>query len=256
MHKTRPLEAIEIRVLGALMEKEQTTPDHYPLTINGVIAACNQKSNRDPVMNLTETQVVEALDQLRMDVLTWRSEGARVERWQHSLDRRWQLTSASKAIMCVLMLRGPQTPGELKTRCQRMHHFESKEEVEEVLRSLEESFDALVRDLGRRSGQRENRWTHIVATEGATEATADLAVESPAAAVPPPSVASSSVAPAASAAPAYAAAPAAQVPSGPTPVERLEKLEAEVGRLDALEAKVAELEEKLHSLRVRLGDLE
>ncbi len=229
MHKTRPLEAIEIRVLGALMEKEQTTPDHYPLTINGVIAACNQKSNRDPVMSLTETQVVETLDRLREDVLTWRSEGARVERWQHSLDRRWQLTPASKAIMCVLMVRGPQTSGELKTRCGRMHHFESKEEVEEVLKGLEQGFDALVRDLGRRSGQRDNRWTHIVAAEGASEATADLAVEAPA----PVS-------------PSVRAPSSPPEPSGPTPAERLDKLEAEL----------AELKGELHSLRVRLGDLE
>ncbi len=230
MHKTRPLDAIEIRVLGALMEKEQATPDHYPLTINGVIAACNQKSNRDPVMQLTETQVVETLDRLREDVLTWRSEGARVERWQHSLDRRWQLTSASKAIMCVLMLRGPQTPGELKTRCQRMHPFESKEEAEKVLKGLEEGFDALVRDLGRGPGQRENRWTHIVAVEGASEVAAELAVEPAVAVAAPP-------------APTAASPP---VSSGPTPVERLEKLEAAV----------TELEQELHLLRVRLGDLD
>ncbi len=234
MHKTRPLEAIEIRVLGALMEKEQTTPDHYPLTINGVIAACNQKSNRDPAMSLTETQVVEALDQLRQDVLTWRSEGARVERWQHSLDRRWQLTSASKAIMCVLMLRGPQTPGELKTRCARMHHFETKEDVESVLKRLEGGFDALVRDLGHSPGQRENRWTHIVAAEGASEATVELATPAPAASVPP------------SVPPSAPAAYSAPVSSGPTPAERLDKLEAEM----------AALKEELHSLRVRLGDLD
>jgi uncharacterized protein len=237
MHKTRPLDAIEIRVLGALMEKEVTTPDQYPLTINGVIAACNQKSNRDPVMDLTETQVVEALDRLRLDVLTWRSEGARVERWQHSLDRRWQLTSASKAIMTELMIRGPQTPGELKTRCSRMHHFETKEDVEAVLQRLEGGFDALVRDLGRRPGQRDNRWTHIVAAEGATEAAVELAVEPPApaapAAVPP-------------AAPSYAAPAAPPVPSGPSPHQRLDRLEAEL----------AELKEELRSLRVRLGDLE
>ncbi len=237
MHKTRPLDAIEIRVLGALMEKEVTTPDHYPLTINGVIAACNQKSNRDPAMQLTETQVVEALDRLRLDVLTWRSEGARVERWQHSLDRRWRLTSASKAIMCVLLLRGPQTSGELKTRCQRMHHFETREDIEEALKDLEQGFDALVRDLGRQPGQRDNRWTHIVAAEGASDASDDLAVEPPAAAAPAP-----------------AASP--PVPSGPTSIERLEKLEAEVERLEGLEAKVAALEEELHSLRGRLGDLD
>lgn len=88
MSKTRPLDPIEIRVLGALMEKEQTTPDYYPLTIKAVITACNQKSNRDPVMSRTETQVVETLDRLAEDLLTWRSEGARAERWEHRLDRR------------------------------------------------------------------------------------------------------------------------------------------------------------------------
>jgi hypothetical protein len=184
-------------------------------------------------MDLTETQVVEALDRLRQDVLTWRSEGARVERWQHSLDRRWQLTSASKAIMTELMVRGPQTPGELKTRCERMHHFETKEDAEQVLRRLEEGFDALVRDLGRGPGQRENRWTHIVAVEGASEAADELAVEPPAAAPP-------------SAPAAMSQASSPPVHSGPTPLERLDQLEAEM----------AALKEELRSLRVRLGDLE
>ncbi len=233
MSKTRPLDPIEIRVLGALMEKEQTTPDHYPLTINGVIAACNQKSNRDPVMSLTETQVVEALDRLRQDVLTWRSEGARVERWQHSLDRRWQLTRASKAVMCVLMLRGPQTPGELKTRCERMHHFESKDDVETVLNALAEGFDALVRELPRHPGQRENRWTHLVAVEDAATAEEALAVE-PGPAAPGP------------AAPGPVAPEPPPAPEGPTPVQRLERLETEV----------AELRDELRALRVRLGDLD
>lgn len=223
MSKTRPLDAIEIRVLGALMEKEKTTPDHYPLTINGVIAACNQKSSRDPMMSLTETQVVEALDRLRQDVLTWRTEGSRVERWQHSLDRRWALTSASKAIMCVLMLRGPQTPGELKTRCERMHHFETKEDAEGVLRGLAKGFDSLVRELPRQPGQRDNRWTHLVAIEGAGAEEESLAVE-----------------------PAAVAPQAPPAPSGPSAVERLAKLEAEV----------AELREELRALRVRLGDLD
>ncbi len=224
MPRTRPLDPIEIRVLGALMEKEVTTPDHYPLTINGVIAACNQKSNRDPAMQLTETQVVEALDRLRLDVLTWRSEGARVERWQHSLDRRWQLTGASKAIMCELMLRGPQSSGALKTRCERMHHFETKENVEEVLREMAGGFDALVRELPRRPGQRDNRWTHLVAVEGTDAEEEALAVE-----------------------PEPAPAPEAPAtPAGPSPVERLARLEAEV----------AELKEELRGLRVRLGDLD
>ena len=235
MTKTRPLDNIEIRVLGAMMEKEQTTPDHYPLTINGVIAACNQKSSRDPMMSLTETQVVETLDRLRQDVLTWLSEGTRVERWQHSLDRRWHLTSASKAVMCVLMLRGPQTPGELKTRCQRMHHFETKEEAEEVLKQMAEGFDALVRELPRAPGQRDNRWTHLVAIEEPTSSPAE----------PAPPVVTSAPVPEAPPIP-EGPGPVASDPVGTDPVERLGRLEQEV----------AELRQELRQLRVRLGDLD
>lgn len=239
MHKTRPLDLIEIRVLGALMEKEQTTPDHYPLTINGVIAACNQKSNRDPVTSLTETQVVEALDRLSQDVLTWRTEGARVERWQHSLDRRWQLTPATKAIMTELMVRGPQSPGELRTRCERMHRFESKEAVEAVLRKLADGFDPLVRELPRQVGQRFQRWQHVVATE---DADAEPLAEA-------------TVAPAPSPAPRPAAAPepSPAVPDGPTPVERLESLEAAVTEL---RNELQELRTEHLELRRRLGDLD
>ncbi|MEM7354338.1 MAG: YceH family protein [Acidobacteriota bacterium] len=239
MHKTRPLDAIEIRVLGALMEKEQTTPDHYPLTINGVIAACNQKSNREPVMSLTETQVVEALDRLRQDVLTWRSDGARVERWQHSLDRRWQLSSATKAIMCMLLLRGPQSSGELKTRCQRMHPFASKEEVEEELQELSEGFDALVKELPRGPGQRDNRWTHLVAAED----TSRDASSSPAETSEPTPVPTPVAAPV----PPVTAAPAPAPPREPSPIEQ---------RLERLEATVAELNAELRQLRIRLGDLD
>ena len=236
MHKTRPLDAIEIRVLGALMEKEQTTPDHYPLTINATIAACNQKSNRNPVLSLNETQVVEALDRLSQDVLTWRTDGARVERWQHSLDRRWQLTPATKAIMTELMIRGPQTPGELKTRCERMHHFESKEDVEAVLRKMARGFDSLVRQLPRQVGRRDPCWAHVVAAEDSEGDLAAAAVEGgqpqrPAVAASPPPVAPT---------------PSPTMASGPTVVDRLE----------SLEEAVAGLQEELKSLRIRLGDLD
>lgn len=166
MSRTRKLDPIEIRVLGALLEKEQTTPDHYPLTTNAVIAACNQKSNRDPVMQLGETEIVEALDRLRQDVLVWRSEGARAERWEHRLDRRWNLDKASKAILTLLLLRGPQTPGELRTRSERMHAFGSVDEVDASLRALSEGFDAMVCELPRRPGQREARWMHLEGVEG------------------------------------------------------------------------------------------
>lgn len=227
MPPTRPLDAIEIRVLGVLMEKEQATPDYYPLTINAAIAACNQKSNRDPVMKLTETQVVEALDRLFQDVLAWRSTGARAERWEHRLDRRWHLTAAKKAIMTLLLLRGPQTAGELKTRGERLHHFESLEEVERTMQQLAEGFDSLVRQLPRQPGKRETRWTHLVAIDEPSDDAAE-----PVAVVAAP-------------APIRAPVEASPLPEGPTPVERLERLEAEVG----------ELREELHALRERLGDL-
>jgi len=217
-------------VLGVLLEKEQATPDYYPLTINAVLAACNQKSNRDPVMKLTETQVVEALDRLFQDVLAWRSAGARAERWEHRLDRRWHLTPAKKAVMTLLLLRGPQTAGELKARSERLHHFESLTEVERTLQQLAEGFDALVRELPRQPGRRETRWTHLVAIEGPADDAAvpvDVIAAPPLAAARPPAVAESP-----------------PVPEGPTPVERLERLEAEV----------VELREELRALRERLGD--
>ncbi len=165
MTPTRPLDSIELRVLGALLEKQQTTPDAYPLTINQVIAAANQKSNRDPVLSLTETQVVEALDRLAIDVLAWRSTGARAERWEHRLDRRWHLDRARKAIMTLLMLRGPQTPGELRSRSGRMHSFGNVEDVDRVLRGLADGPEPLVLEMARRPGQREQRWMHLVGDE-------------------------------------------------------------------------------------------
>lgn len=229
--RTRKLDPIEVRVLGALMEKEVTTPDQYPLTIRGTIAACNQKSNRDPAMSLSETEVVEALDRLRQDVLTWRTDGARVERWQHSLDRRWSLSSASKALICLLMLRGPQTVGELKSRSERMHGFESLEEVESTLRRMADDFDALVEELPRQPGKRETRWRHLTLAE---EHETEVGAVAPA----------SSAAPAVVPSPAVAAAPAE--PQGPSALDRLE----------ALEQKVVDLEKELRALRVRLGDIE
>jgi len=158
----RQLDAAEIRVLGSLLEKEQTNPETVPLTVNALIAACNQKTNREPVMQLSETAVVEALDRLRQDVLVWRSEGARTERWQQSVVRRWGLDRAGKALMTLLLLRGPQTPGELRTRSERLHPFNTLEEVEEALRRLAGMDEPLVRELPRRPGQKETRWTHLV----------------------------------------------------------------------------------------------
>ncbi len=232
MSRTRKLDPTEIRVLGALLEKEQTTPDQYPMTANALIAACNQKSNRDPVTSLTETDVVEALDRLREDVLVWRSQGTRVERWQHSLDRRWELNRKTKAILTLLLLRGPQTVGELRTRSERMCAFESTAEVEEALRSLAEGFDALACELPRQPGKRETRWMHLESAAGDPRETAAAA-----AAPAPPAV-------------APAGAEAVAAPRKSPYDERLERLEESV---DELRSTVSELTEHLQSLRDDLG---
>ena len=165
MRIIRELDAIEIRVLGALMEKEQATPNYYPMTVNALIAACNQKSNREPVTELTETEVVEALERLRKDVLAWRSEGARVERWSQSISRRLELTAPSKAILTLLMLRGPQTPGQLRARSGRLHAFDELVELEETLREMAVGEAPLAVELERRPGTKESRWAHRLATE-------------------------------------------------------------------------------------------
>jgi len=158
----RKLDPVEVRVLGSLLEKEQTSPETVPMTVNALIAACNQKTNREPVMQLSEDQVVTALDWLRQEVLAWRSEGARTERWQQSVSRRWGLDRAGKALITLLLLRGPQTAGELRTRSERLHPFATLEEVEEALRRLAVEDEPLVMELPRRPGQKEARWTHLI----------------------------------------------------------------------------------------------
>jgi uncharacterized protein len=158
----RKLDPVEVRVLGSLLEKEQTNPETVPLSVNALIAACNQKTNREPVMQLTEHQVVTALDWMRQEVLAWRTEGARAERWQQSVVRRWGLDRAGKALMTLLMLRGPQTAGELRTRSERLHPFATLEETEEALRRMAAEDEPLVVELPRRPGQKEARWVHLV----------------------------------------------------------------------------------------------
>lgn len=172
----RPFDAIELRVLGSLLEKEQTTPEAYPLTVNALILACNQKTNRDPITDLTEGQVWDALERLRHETLVWRTEGARTERWQQSVSRRWGLDAAGKALMTLLLLRGPQTLGELRTRSERMHAFPSLEAVEAKLQSLAADEEPLVVELPRRPGQKEIRWMHRVGDPSAM----DLAPAEPA----------------------------------------------------------------------------
>jgi hypothetical protein len=165
MRTIRELDANEVRVLGALMEKERATPDYYPMTVNALIAACNQKSNREPVTELTETEVVEALERLRKDVLAWRGDGARVERWSQSVSRRLELSTPSKAILTLLMLRGPQTPGQLRSRCGRLYAFSELAEVEATLREMAAGDTPLAVALERQPGSKENRWAHRLGPE-------------------------------------------------------------------------------------------
>ena len=154
----RPLDEVEIRVLGSLGEKQMATPEYYPLTVNALVAACNQKSNREPVMEIGESEVQAALDRLQQEKLVWKVMGGRAVRWEHNLDGSLQLDRPAKAVLVLLLLRGPQTPGELRGRSDRLHAFESIGEVEETLRRM----SPLVRELPRRPGQKESRWMQLL----------------------------------------------------------------------------------------------
>ena len=158
----RPLDPMESRVLGALLEKQQATPEYYPLTLHALVAACNQKSNRDPVTDLSAGEVEAALERLREHVFVWKTGGARAEKWEQNVERRWTLDGATKAVMTLLLLRGAQTPGELRARSDRLHAFATLDEVEAALARLAEGLEPLVAELPRRPGQKEARWTHLV----------------------------------------------------------------------------------------------
>src|SRR5947208_1313128 len=158
----RTLDATEVRILGSLMEKQLSTPEYYPLTLNALIAACNQKSNREPVMEVGESEVQRALDRLQDEKLVWKVLGGRATRWDHNLDATWHLDRPAKAVIALLFLRGPQTAGELRGRSDRLHSFEAIDDVEATLQRLGSAGDAIVRELPRRPGQKEARWTHIL----------------------------------------------------------------------------------------------
>ena len=162
----------EARVLGALVEKEVTTPEYYPLSLNGLVNACNQRSNREPVMQLSEDEVREALHGLEEQRLAGAARGAegRVAKYEHWLGEAFNLTRAETALLCVLLLRGPQTPGELRGRTERMHRFEEIGEVTAGLERLRTREPALVSVLPRQPGTKESRYAHLLsgAAEGWT----------------------------------------------------------------------------------------
>jgi hypothetical protein len=159
---SRPLDATELRVLGCLLEKEQATPDYYPLTLNSLTAACNQRSNRYPVLNLTERDVQTALRRLSTEGLVRREEGSRADKWRHRLTRAWGLTPSTRAALTILLLRGAQTAGEVRARAARLHGFGSSAEAEAALAELAGPPDPLINLLEREPGQKEARWGHIL----------------------------------------------------------------------------------------------
>lgn len=205
------LSLAEARVLGVLIEKQRTVPDTYPLTLNSLVAGCNQKTSRHPVMDLSEAQVQDALDNLRNLAFINETSGGRAMRYAHNADGVLRVPSQSLALLAVLLLRGPQTPGELRIASERLHNFADISSVEAFLDEMaERPAGALVARLARLPGARESRWMHLLSGD-APEAAAALD------------------------APASAADPAGEVPALRAQVQRLE------GEVAALKATVARL---------------
>ena len=212
---SRALDATEIRILGSLMEKQLSTPEYYPLTLNALVAACNQKSNREPVMELAENEVHNALERLQDEKLVWKVLGGRAVRYDHNLDAVWHLKRPEKALLTILFLRGAQTAGEMRGRSDRLHQFASIAEVEDILRDMSGHSEPLVRQLPRRPGQKEERWVHTAGGEVAVDE--------------------------------RGAAEAAE------PQSRTAAAEPLSARVARLEERLAALEEALNALRTQLG---
>lgn len=208
------LTEIETRVLGSLIEKDITTPDYYPLSLNALVNACNQKNNRDPVMSLEEAAVREALSSLQNKRLAGPASGAdsRVTKFEHRLQEAFNFDRREIAIVCVLLLRGPQTPGELRGRAERMYRFEALDDVVSTLDRLAQREPPLVRMLARQPGTKESRYMHLFSGE------------------PPEDL---------------VARPAAPVPAS-SGNDRISKLEEEVARL---RAELSEMQQQLAEFR-------
>lgn len=170
------LNAVEIRVLGSLIEKDITTPDYYPLSLNALVNACNQKNNRDPVMSLDENSVAEALAILHEKRLAGPAGGAdsRVTKYEHRLQEVFNFDRREIAVLCVLLLRGAQTPGELRGRTERMYHFEALDDVVTTLDRLAQRQPPLAVVLPRQPGTKESRYMHLLSGQPEiTESAAD-----------------------------------------------------------------------------------
>lgn len=165
------LSLLETRVLGTLVEKQHTVPDTYPLTLNSLVSGCNQKTSRSPVMEATEAEIQAALDSLKSANFVMETSGSRVARYSHNVERVLQVPSQSAAILTVLMLRGPQTVGELRINCDRLHSFADTSAVQGFLDELAaRPAGALVVELPRLPGARENRWAHLLSGAPKVEA--------------------------------------------------------------------------------------
>lgn len=158
-----PLTIIEARVLGALIEKQATTPDYYPLSLNALMNACNQRSNREPTMDVDEDAVRQALHALEEKKLAGRARGAdsRVAKYEHWLQEAFNFTRGENAVICALLLRGPQTVGEIRGRTERLFHFEELSDVQATLQRLIEREPPLVKILPRQAGTKEARYAHL-----------------------------------------------------------------------------------------------
>jgi len=211
------LSPVEVRVLGSLIEKEATTPEYYPLSLNALVNACNQKNNREPVLQLTEDEVRPALHRLQDQGLAAAVHDSRVTKYEHHLQEVFNLTRGETGVLCVLLLRGAQTPGELRGRTERMHRFEEAGDVLAVLDKLAQRDPALIMALPRQPGSREIRYAHLLSGQPDLAALAGGAVE-------------------------------AAAPTGTSPeADRLAQLEAEVA---ALREQIAELREQVAALEV------
>lgn len=233
----------EIRVLGVLIEKEATTPDQYPLSTNALTNACNQKSSRDPVVDYGQRTVANTMLLLRPAGLARTVISGRTEKHRHVLDEAWGLGPAALAVLGVLMLRGAQSPGEIRTRTERAYGFESLDAVEAVLHQLASGDQPHVRNLGRASGQSQDRWTHLLAADsGHAEPLAAPAESAPS--------------PVTTLAPGPAPAPVHSAPTTSTPVFASASAPApSPARADvaALELRISELEQRMAMLEAELG---
>jgi len=220
------LTPIDARVLGALIEKDITTPDYYPLSLNALVNACNQKNNRDPVMTLDEESVRHALTTLQEKRIAGPASGAdsRVTKFEHRLQEVFNFDRREIAVVCVLLLRGPQTPGELRSRTDRMYHFEALEDVVSTLDRPAQRHPPLARILPRQPGTKESRYTHL------------FSGEPPEADVAQASVAQDSV----------ARAPSPATADASSTADRLAALEAEVSRL---REELSEVQQQLSAFR-------